>query len=129
MLFALFLARIAAGLKTLDGAADALDALFDMMFFGEAKAQAKMLLAAAVHVKGLANHESHPLARHLAQQRARPQVPRQTTPEVKPARRLVDAHLARPVRGYSPEHQVAFTPVDLAQHGQVIVQQVTSDDF
>jgi len=72
MLLALLLARVAAGLKTLDGAADALDALFDMMFFGEGKAQAKMLLAATVHVKWLANHEGHPLARHLAQQRARP---------------------------------------------------------
>ena len=67
MLFALFLAGIAAGLEAFDGAADTLDALFNVALFGEGEAQAEVLLAAAVYMKRFADDESYPLARHFAQ--------------------------------------------------------------
>src|ERR1700694_482005 len=111
---ALFLARIATRLEAFDDAANALDALFDVAFFGKGKAQAKILLAAAIHVKRFAYHEGYPLARYFAQQCARTQIAGQTTPEVKTDYRRIDTHLTWPVLGNRREHEVAFAPVDLA---------------
>ena len=70
MSLALFLAGAAARLEAFDGTADAPNALFDVVLSGKGEAQAQVLLAAAVHVKRLANHEGDPLVRHFAQQRA-----------------------------------------------------------
>ena len=111
---ALFLPRVATGLEAFDGAADALDTLFDVAFFGKSKAQSQALLAPSIHVKWFANHEGYPLASYFAQQCARAQIARQTTPEVKPAHRRIDTHLSRPVLGNGRKHQIAFAPVDLA---------------
>jgi hypothetical protein len=111
LLLVLFFARAAARLEALDGAADAPYSLFDVILCGESKAQPEMLLAAAIHVKWLANHKGYSLAGSFAQERTRTQVAWQAAPDMKTAHGPIHAHLTRPVLGYRLEHQVAFAPI------------------
>src|SRR5215469_17020712 len=70
---------------------------FDMLLLGISKAQPELLLAAAVHVKWLANDECNLLVSRFAQQRTRTHIAQQTTPDMEASLWMTHAHLLRPV--------------------------------
>src|SRR5712691_3083718 len=114
----------APGQQALDRIADASHPFFDVLFFRIGKAEAKLLLAATIYMERFANHKCHLILSYFTQQRSRPYITRQTTPEVEATAWLIDTRFFRPVDVDSLQHQVTFVLIVLAQHDQVVIQQV-----
>src|SRR5579883_73034 len=71
--YTLLLARIAASHQAPHSAAEPPHSLFDLLLAGISKAEAQLLLPAAIDVERLAYDKGHAFAGRLAQQRARAQ--------------------------------------------------------
>lgn len=124
-----FFALVTAGEKVTHGVADAANALVDLGLVGRGEAEAELLLTTSVDVEGFAGDEGHVFSRGFAQEGTSAQVAGETAPKMEAAVGRVDAHALRPISLYGLQHEIAFVLVDASYVCQVVVEQVTRENF